>query len=127
MNILNSRFDHFENEAANKLSKLDILEAINNRMGTIEKGLGNIQNEVVVGKTTLSEHTETMRREEQHSSIEQHLNFIDEEQKHPDREYEHLYKNILRFKSHSMKYNLFEGIPQKTDENIEAVVKNIGK
>jgi hypothetical protein len=46
MNILNSRFDHFENETANKLSKLDILEAINNRMETIEKGLSNLQNEV---------------------------------------------------------------------------------
>jgi hypothetical protein len=58
MNILNSRFDHFENETANKLSKLDILETINNRMETIEKGLSNLQNEVIVVKTKLSEPTD---------------------------------------------------------------------
>ena len=128
VNILNSWFDHFENETANKLSQLDILETINNRMETIEKGLSNLQNEVVVRKTTLSEHTETMRREELHSSIEQRLNLIDDEQKHLDSEYEQLYANLLRFKSYSMKYNLFfEGIPQETGENTEAVVKKIGK
>jgi hypothetical protein len=66
--------------------------------------------------------------EEHHSSIEQRFNFIDDEQKHLDREYEHLYKNLLRLKLHSMKYNLFfEGIPQETDENTETVVKTIGK
>ena len=129
MNILNSRFDHFENETANKLSKLDILETINNRMESIEKGLSNLQNEVVVVKSTLNEHTETLRREEEHhNSIEQRLNFIDDERKHLERENEHLYEDLLRLKSHSMKYNLiFEGIPQETGENTEAVVKKFVK
>jgi len=42
---------------------------------TIEKGLSNLQNEVVVVKTTLGEHTETLR-----------INFIDNERKHLLRE-----------------------------------------
>jgi hypothetical protein len=46
---------------------------------TIEKGLSNLQNEVVVVKTTLSEHTETLRMEEHHNSMEQLLHFIDNE------------------------------------------------
>lgn len=129
MNILNSRFDHFENETAIKLSKLDMLETINNRMETIEKGLNNLQIEVVVVKTKLNCSTETLRREEKHhNSIEQRLNFIDDERKHLEHENAHLYEDLLRMKSHSMKYNLiFEGIPQETGENTEAVVKKCVK
>jgi chromosome segregation ATPase len=129
MNILNSRLGRIENETANKLSEVDILEAINNRMETIEKALSNLQNEVVAVTTTLSEHTETLRREEEHhSSIEQRLNVIDDERNHIERENEHLYEDLLRIKSHSMKYNLiFEGIPQETGENTEAVMKKSGK
>ena len=55
-------------------------------METIEKGLSNLQNEVVVVKTTLSEHTETLRMEEHHNSMEQLLHFIDNERKHLLRE-----------------------------------------
>ena len=55
-------------------------------METIEKGLSNLQNGVVVVKTTLSEHTETLRMEEHHNSMEQLLNFIDNERKHLLRE-----------------------------------------
>lgn len=50
-------------------------------MITIEKGLSNLQNEVVhvVGKISLSEHTEAVRREkEHHNSMKQGLNFIDD-------------------------------------------------
>lgn len=55
-------------------------------METIVKGLSNLQNEVVVVKTTLSEHTETLRMEKHHNSMEQLLNFIDNERKHLLRE-----------------------------------------
>jgi len=94
-------------------------------METIEKGLSNLQNEVVVVKSTLSEHTETLRREEEHhNSIEQRLNLIDDERKHLERENEHLYEDLLRLKLHSMKYNLiFENIPQETGENTEKNLK----
>jgi hypothetical protein len=78
-------------------------------METIEKGLSNLQNEVIVVKTKLSEPT-------------------DDERKHLERENESLYEDLIRLKSHSMKYNLiFEGIPQEIGENTEAVVKKIVK
>jgi len=96
INILNSIFDHFENETANKLSKLDILEMINNQMETIKKGLSDLHNEVVVVTTTLSEHIETLRMEEEHhNSMELLLIVIDDETNHLVRENEQLYEDCL--------------------------------
>ena len=49
------------------------------------------KNEDLVVKTTLNEHTETLRREEKHhSSMDQCLNCIDDERKHLVRENEQL-------------------------------------
>ena len=42
INILNSRFYNFKNEAASRFAKLDILETSNNRMETIDKCLSNL-------------------------------------------------------------------------------------
>jgi chromosome segregation ATPase len=129
LNILNQRFDNFQQQTSQQLSKLHALDTINQRLTSLEGGLSDIKHDIQSMKNKIHEVDKTLQNEEQHhNDIERRMGEVDEDRVYLLRENERLREDLLKLQTHSMKYNLiFEGLSETESENTETVIKEFIK
>ena len=126
MNETNQRMQRLEVIINDKLSKLDLLDVLNDKLGKFEQNLSNMQTEIGNIKSVQQKQAQTLQNEEKHHhNIEDRIRELELCNRKLEFENYELNEKILEIQTHSMKYNLiFGGIKSEgAIENTENVVK----
>ena len=111
-----------------RLAKLDILGAINEKMNNFEKNMAFMKTEIDNIKSVQQKHSHILHNEEKHHhNIEDRVQRLEENNIILERENFEVKEKLLELKTHSMKYNLiFAGIPntEGVNENTETVLRD---
>jgi hypothetical protein len=121
---MNRRFDFLDTFMKEKLSKLDVIDKLND---IFEKELVEMKSEINEIKNIQYTHKEIIDHEEQHHhEIADRMQTLERRSFDLEHENDELRENLLKMQTHSMKYNLiFGGISDKDceTENTEIVLK----
>jgi chromosome segregation ATPase len=97
LSILNQRFDNFQQQTSQQLSKLHALDTINQRLTSLEGGLSDIKHDIQSMKNKIHEVDKTLQNEEQHhNDIERRMGEVDEDRVYLLRENERLREDLLK-------------------------------
>ena len=130
MNETNQRMQRLELIINDKLSKLDLLDVLNDKLGKFEQNLCNMQTEIGNIKSVQQKQAQTLQNEEKHHhNIEDRIRELELCNRKLEFENYELNENFLEIQTHSMKYNLiFGGIKSEgAIENTENVKKILGR